>query len=179
MFQQNLATITKLASDAATSLANLSTAGSTACDCGDAQCRGGSPFQFLIGHPQQHLPNPEIYEPTDPEQLELQSEPGRLCTPGLGDIEELEVLLYICSFLPPKDLGRLACVARKFGQKMEWPRDLAYKPDGPNVLVTRSVVEESARRWVAALSAGRSELASTSWMRQKHDLMVTQATDMI
>ena len=71
MFAQNLATITKLASDAATSLSNLSTAGSTACDCGDAQCgAAASPFRFLIGHPQpEQRPPATTHEPEpEPEQ---------------------------------------------------------------------------------------------------------------
>eukprot|EP01046_Picozoa_sp_COSAG06_P037017 COSAG06_NODE_4137_length_4534_cov_58.088613_5_plen_89_part_00 len=34
-----------------------------------------------------------------------------------GDIEEVEVLLRICGWLAPKDLGRLA----SFGRKSGWP----------------------------------------------------------
>jgi hypothetical protein len=137
MFAQNLATITKLASDAASSVANLSTAGSTACDCGNAQCRAG-PFQFLVAHPQKLEPEPE---------------PARPRTLHFGDIDESEVLLCICSFLPTKDLGRLACASRMFGQKRAWAQGAAAinNPEGGGDLEMRSVVEESARRRLVGL----------------------------
>ena len=171
MFAQNLATITKLASDAACSLANLSTAGSTACDCGNAQCRAG-PFQFLVAHPRQQ---PE--EPEKPENLEPEPEPARLRTLHFGDIDESEVLLCICSFLPTKDLGRLACVSRMFGQKRSWALGAAADPEGGGDSEMRSVVEESAWRWVAALpELSRSEQPAPNWLRRKHELAAQQAT---
>eukprot|EP01043_Picozoa_sp_COSAG02_P003638 COSAG02_NODE_90_length_37755_cov_29.833364_23_plen_122_part_00 len=61
-------------------------------------------------------PEPEL-EPKS--ELEPQPEP-ELEVFGLGDIEELHVLLHICSFLAPNDLARLACVSRCFGAKIEW-----------------------------------------------------------
>ena len=39
---------------------------------------------------------------------------------GLGDIEEVEVLVRICGCLKPKDLGRLACVSGSFGRTIGW-----------------------------------------------------------
>lgn len=39
---------------------------------------------------------------------------------GLAAVEEIEVLLHICSFLDPSSLGRLACVSSSFGRKVEW-----------------------------------------------------------
>ena len=39
---------------------------------------------------------------------------------GLAAVEEIEVLLHICSFLGPSSLGRLACVSSSFGRKVEW-----------------------------------------------------------
>ena len=39
---------------------------------------------------------------------------------GMGDIQEMEVLLRICSFLKPKGLSRLACVSKSFGHKIGW-----------------------------------------------------------
>jgi hypothetical protein len=64
-------------------------------------------------------------------------------TLGLGDIEEIELLLAICGHLAPKDLGSLACVSREFGMPVAWT---SSTNEGEPEL--RSTVEESARRWV-------------------------------
>jgi hypothetical protein len=65
---------------------------------------------------------------------------------GLGDIEEVEVLVRICGCLKPKDLGRLACVSGSFGRTIGWQCSVV---DG-GATEQRSVVEETARRWVSA-----------------------------
>lgn len=41
---------------------------------------------------------------------------------GVNDLEDHELLLLICSFLEPQDLGRLACVSKLFGGKPASPR---------------------------------------------------------
>ena len=86
---------------------------------------------------------------------------------GLSSIEEVEVLLRICSHLPPTDLARLACVSRAFGGEIEWRS--AADGDGDGTPALRSVVEEAACRWVlarpqaAAAAAVRGE--GQSWVR--------------
>eukprot|EP01043_Picozoa_sp_COSAG02_P008324 COSAG02_NODE_264_length_26618_cov_244.096459_8_plen_182_part_00 len=168
MFAQNLATITKLATDAATSLSNLSTAGSTACDCGDAQCgAAASPFRFLIGHSQ---PQRSAVEPTREPEPKPEPEP-EVAPAGLGNIVDSEVLVHICSFLAPKDLGRLACAARCFSTKVEW--------SGSSSPEMRSVIEESVRRWaMASMQTGEQEQAEemNSWLRRKQILVLKQSS---
>ena len=71
--------------------------------------------------------------------------------PGLENLETapVEVLVHICSFLAPKDLGRLACVSI-FGRKLlGWPHSIGMWP------VERSVVEETARQWLVARLVAR------------------------
>ena len=72
-------------------------------------------------------------------------EPEPLSRLGLGNLEELDVLLHICSFLAARELGRLACVSRCFGRKTEWVSAEDTEPSLP-----RSLVSESARQWVLA-----------------------------
>jgi hypothetical protein len=66
--------------------------------------------------------------------------------PLFGGIEEQEVLVHICSFLLdcPADLSRLACASSAFGRKTIW----AGNEVGGGSQGERSVVEESARRWL-------------------------------
>jgi hypothetical protein len=69
-------------------------------------------------------------------------------TLGLDGLER-EILLGICSFLAPRDLGRLACVSRLFGRCCADDDD-----DGASGAVTeagagQAVVDEAARRWLA------------------------------
>eukprot|EP01043_Picozoa_sp_COSAG02_P050790 COSAG02_NODE_5266_length_4485_cov_2.297538_1_plen_195_part_00 len=179
MFQQNLETITKLAYDAATSISNLNTAGSTACDCGDAQCSGGGPFQFLIGHPLSQMQSPPETSPAPKSSPEPQPKSERMLT--LSDIDEHEVLVRICSFLTPKDLGRLASVARCFSQQVKWLRKPGITEQQQASFEMRSVIEESSRRWV--MSVGAEEHAqmtqsqpqtATTWLQRKHSVMMRQ-----
>eukprot|EP01047_Picozoa_sp_COSAG01_P058193 COSAG01_NODE_6824_length_3482_cov_5.154597_1_plen_281_part_00 len=65
---------------------------------------------------------------------------------GLGDLQDIELLVYICGFSAPRDLGRLARVSASFGRKTAWQRSAVH--GGGTEL--RSVVEETARRWVVA-----------------------------
>jgi hypothetical protein len=80
---------------------------------------------------------------------------------GLGDIEEVDVLLRICGLLVPKDLGRLACVSASFGRKTAWPHSAGE---------LRSVVEETARLWMAARPAEEQarvkHWTNESWLRR-------------
>ena len=57
---------------------------------------------------------------------------------AFDELEEREVLLHICSFLAPRELGRLACVSRTFGGGSS----------GTTPSAGLTLVEESARRWV-------------------------------
>lgn len=48
---------------------------------------------------------------------------------GLMDVQDVEALVHICSFLAPTDLARLACASSGFGRKLVWPRSpVAYCP---------------------------------------------------
>eukprot|EP01046_Picozoa_sp_COSAG06_P049978 COSAG06_NODE_7807_length_2365_cov_5.041005_2_plen_236_part_00 len=80
---------------------------------------------------------------------------------GLGDIEEVDVLLHICGLLVPKDLGRLACVSASFGRKTVWPHSAGE---------LWSVVEETARLWVARRPAEEQarvgNWTNESWLRR-------------
>ena len=87
-------------------------------------------------------------------------------TPTLGSIEEQEVLVAICAQLQsPQDLGRLACVSRAFGGPTQWAGGGSE---------SRSVVEESARRWVLARTPGagstrsEGEQRGRSWLWRMH-----------
>lgn len=94
---------------------------------------------------------------------------------GFDLLEDVEVLLIICCFLEPKDLGRLARVSRLFGGKIQW-----RSSEAGTAKESRSVVEESARRWVLgrswildAWTLGRKEPAppeGKSWLRRMHDI---------
>lgn len=85
---------------------------------------------------------------------------------GFGEIGEVEVLLNICRFLEPKDLGRLACVSASFGLcKADWQRSAGT--------AQLSVVEDAAHRWVLARPAVDQALVAhiPSWL-QRMDAMV-------
>eukprot|EP01048_Picozoa_sp_COSAG05_P010026 COSAG05_NODE_860_length_6900_cov_15.221291_4_plen_189_part_00 len=88
----------------------------------------------------------------------------------LSDIGELEVLIHICRFLKPKGLGRLACVSSSFGRKITWshPRRLFYQQ--------RSVVEETARRWVAERPVKKQAVAAAQWSGWLRRMQETQET---
>lgn len=81
--------------------------------------------------------------------------------PPFGGIEEVELLVRICGMLEPKYLGRLACVSATFGRKISWP--------GRGTPGERSVVEETAMRWVMMQPAKDQKAAAvlwTGWLRR-------------
>ena len=86
----------------------------------------------------------------------------------LGVIEDPEVLLFICSFLEPKELSRLAGVSRGFGRKTQWAAPEGGEPE------MRSLVEESARRWV--LARRPPQAGWQSWLRRMHSVSTCQLT---
>ena len=86
----------------------------------------------------------------------------------LGVIEDAEVLLFICGFLEPKELSRLAGVSRGFGRKREWAALEGGEPE------MRSLVEESARRWV--LARRPPQAGWQSWLRRMHGVSTCQLT---
>jgi hypothetical protein len=91
-----------------------------------------------------------------------QDEPKPLL--AFGYIEEIELLAHICSFLASKDLGRLVCVSASFGRKTDWQR--SEEGGGTQQL---SVMEEVARRWVAARPAEEQAWAPDgSWLQRMH-----------
>ena len=102
--------------------------------------------------------------------------------PGLGNIEEREILLRICGCLAPKELGRLACISRGFGCKTEWLHSaVGGCTDGSQ---TRSLVEEAARRWVLACPAADQAWAAegprrqgSGWLRRMHAISGHQWDD--
>lgn len=72
---------------------------------------------------------------------------------SLDDIEEVELLLRICSFLTPCDWRRLGRVSRHFGSKFEWPIS------GGGAAGSRSVIQEMARRWSLSTEGKRATIA--------------------
>jgi len=91
-----------------------------------------------------------------------QDEPKPLL--AFGYIEVIELLAHICSFLASKDLGRLVCVSASFGRKTDWQR--SEEGGGTQQL---SVMEEVARRWVAARPAEEQAWAPDgSWLQRMH-----------
>ena len=99
---------------------------------------------------------------------------------AFDELEEREVLLHICSFLAPRELGRLACVSRTFGGSSS----------GATPGAGLTLVEESARRWVLGrlrvesagqpFSAGRDAVVASEgssaespkgWVWRKWDII--------
>ena len=108
---------------------------------------------------QRHQLYKETYMDRQPEPA-VDAEPPQLQV-GLGNLEELELLLRICSHLTLRELGRLACVSTMFGRK--------------TTAGALSVVEESARRWVLARSEAEQERvklwADESWLRRVQGIL--------
>jgi hypothetical protein len=70
-------------------------------------------------------------------------------TLGLDGLER-EMLLGICSFLAPRDLGRLACVSRLFGRPcIDDDGEAASGAEAGAGQAATAVVDEAARRWIA------------------------------
>ena len=88
----------------------------------------------------------------------------------LGSIEEVEVLVRICSFLALKALGRLSCVSRIFGRKTSWKGNVV---DGDGT-EQRSVVDETARRWVSACPDEEQAAVMhwPGWLRRMHEIQM-------
>lgn len=84
-----------------------------------------------------------------------------------------EVLVRICVFLLPRELGKLACTSRSFGCATAWHASSNGE--------MRSVVEEAARRWVVArLADGLTPPVrniNSSWLRQMHTVIMAKHPD--
>ncbi len=88
-------------------------------------------------------------------------------TAGFGNIEELEIIVRICSSLDPKELGRLACVSASFGLRTAWRGAVTEE--------VRSVVEETARRWVSMQPIEEQARAAAlwpGWLRRMREIQV-------
>ena len=94
-------------------------------------------------------------------------EAGARAVVGLDSLG-LELLLRICSFLAPADLGALASVSRQFGS--------ASTTDDPD---RQSLVMEVARRWLQARPAYQlgwiAHLSRASWLQQMQQVWALQA----
>jgi hypothetical protein len=85
---------------------------------------------------------------------------------------ELEMLLHACSYLAPRDLGRLACATRCFGGRSEWASSSSADGSPPPVAV-HSLVEEASRRWVLEHPLDRDAAprwagGRSCWLRHMH-----------
>ena len=130
-------------------------------------------------------PEPELESPMPRQELQAVSgatevgepEPSEGEFTVFGDIKELEVIVRICGYLSsPKDLGHLACVSRGFGNKVLWPSAGACE----QLVSMRSVVEESARRWVLARWTHLDEDCTAegqSWLRQMQNVRLATRFD--
>lgn len=93
---------------------------------------------------------------------------------GLANLHEVEVLLLLCSLLHTKDLGRLACVCRTFGGKVDWHSSAVGEPPRPQ---ERTTVEEMARRWVLTRPAKQQATVAhwSGWLRRMHEIQTPAA----
>eukprot|EP01047_Picozoa_sp_COSAG01_P077308 COSAG01_NODE_13877_length_1524_cov_1.363509_1_plen_294_part_00 len=94
-------------------------------------------------------------------------------SPSIGLVEDRELLLFICTFLQPRELGRLACVSRGFGCAAACVHD-DVAPGAQGAPEMRSLVEETARRWVQGVAVqqrrwdSQTAHAWPSWLRWMH-----------
>jgi hypothetical protein len=105
-------------------------------------------------------------EGTPPEDSEAALH-GQATTAGFGYIEELEIIVNICSSLDPKELGRLACVSASFKRRTAWRGAVTEE--------VRSVVEETARRWVSMQPVEEQARATAlwpGWLRRMREIQV-------
>ena len=63
---------------------------------------------------------------------------------------EKALLLRICGWLSPRELGAMARVSRRFSEQMDWPSS----PATGGAPAPRSVVEQAARQWVRCTATG-------------------------
>ena len=80
---------------------------------------------------------------------------------SLGDIEEEEVLLIICSHLnSPRDLGRLACVSRAFGTPVDWTIAEGRAPLNGQRMLLKDMTYVDLERKAMAMGVMQHEIPS-------------------
>lgn len=78
---------------------------------------------------------------------------------SLGDIEEQELLLSICSHLnSPRDLGRLACVSRAFGTPADWRIAVGRAPLSGQRMLLKDMTYMDLRRKAVAMGVMQHEI---------------------
>jgi|EP01043_Picozoa_sp_COSAG02_P004591 hypothetical protein len=78
---------------------------------------------------------------------------------SLGDIEEQELLLTICSHLnSPRDLGRLACVSRAFGTPVDWTIAMGRAPLTGQRMLLKDMTYMDLRRKAVAMGVMQHEI---------------------